>query len=213
MAQTEAQELVVKQPSDRLKQAVTNCSLGFRKLADSIQDALRIGAEEGFSAKEIGIMVRQDMANNGFSLRTVQRYLPAEAKMQSKVRQQFGDNLSAKLRPQDYKTEDLPKYSKQFIIEVVHYLEQKYTIKQVVKQVEAIEPKPKLKLKQKPAQAQTSNNSKPYENWTNKALDNDKIQQIISLRKEGKYLSEIAKIVNTSKVSVIRYLKMNNIRT
>jgi hypothetical protein len=48
-------ELVTKQkqPSQRLKDAVSNCSIGFRKLADSIQDALRIVVEEGFNPKEV----------------------------------------------------------------------------------------------------------------------------------------------------------------
>jgi hypothetical protein len=116
--------------------------------------------------------------------------------------------MSIPIKPEDYQSEQLTKYNKQFLIEIIHYLEQKRTVKQVVKQVKSIELKPKLNPK--PVQANRISN-KPYENWTNKALDSNKIQEIIRLRKEGKYLQDIADIVGTSKVSVIRYLKMNKI--
>src|SRR4051812_37795345 len=69
-----------RQPSERLALAVKECALGFRKLQDSIEDALSIGRSEGYADKEIGVMIRQEMLANNYSIRTVQRYLPASAK-------------------------------------------------------------------------------------------------------------------------------------
>ena len=84
MAAATSQEILVssadKQPSERLVIAVKNCALGFRKLQDSIQETLDIGRSEGFRDIEIGAMIRQEMLVNNYSIRTVQRYLPASAK-------------------------------------------------------------------------------------------------------------------------------------
>ena len=53
--------------------------------------------------------------------------------MLSKVRKQVGEfaiNLTAKsgpepkLLPKDYQTDDLPTYKRQFLIDIIHYLEQ-----------------------------------------------------------------------------------------
>ena len=81
---TTTEILALKQPSERLKQAINNCSLGFKKLADAIHEALELGKQEGFSPKEIGKMIREEMVRNGFTDRTVRKYLPAEAKMLSR---------------------------------------------------------------------------------------------------------------------------------
>ena len=116
-----------KQPSERLQQAISNCSLGFKKLADAIHEALEIGASEGYSPKEIGSMVRLELSNNGFSDSTIRRYLPKEAKMQSKVRDKnnFAIKMSANpLQPQDYDTDRLESYSKQFLIAIIRMYEE-----------------------------------------------------------------------------------------
>lgn len=138
-----------RKPSERLTVAIKECASGFKRLRDNINDAIEIGKIEGYTTKEVGDMIRQELANNQFSDRSIRRYLPAEAKMQSKVR---GTNLrivlTANIKPADYQSQDLPKYTKQFLIEVIRYLEEKYVIKhqkqaikQVVKQVKAAEPK------------------------------------------------------------------------
>ncbi len=195
---TTTEILALKQPSERLKQAINNCSLGFKKLADSIQETLKIGESEGFSPKEIGIMIRQEMTSNGFSLRTVQRYLPAEAKMLSKVRQQvgveaskFAVNLSAKsdrglgltMQPQDYQTEDLPKYTKTFLIEIIHYLEESSS-----SQIE----------REKPA-------SRPL----SRKMPEQVAKQVIQLHKQGKSSRAIASQLGIGKTSVLRVIQRN----
>ena len=64
---TTTEILTIRQPSDRLKQAINNCSLGFKKLADAIHEALELGKLEGFSPKEIGKMIRLELKSNNFS--------------------------------------------------------------------------------------------------------------------------------------------------
>jgi hypothetical protein len=211
MEQTQEEQtlsLVKHQPSERLTTAVKNCALGFMKVADAVHEAIEIGKEEGYHPKEVGKLIRIELKNNHFSDSSIRRYLPAEAKDQSKIRSNdFAVKMSANTRPEHYQSEQLTKYPKAYLIEIIKWYEQKYVIKHVVKQVKSIEPTPKIK--QKPVLVQNTN--KPYKNWTNKPLDNDKIQEIIRLRKQGKYIQEIADQLNTSKVSVIRYLKMNKI--
>ena len=87
-----------RQPSQALTIAIKNCALGFRKLQDSINECLDIGRAEGYRDIEIGRMIKEEMVKNSFSIRTVQRYLPASAK--GKVRGMgiveggISDNLS-----------------------------------------------------------------------------------------------------------------------
>ena len=187
---TTTEILALKQPSERLKQAINNCSLGFKKLADAIHEALELGQQEGFSPKEIGKMIRFELRNNNFSDATIRRYLPAEAKMLSKVRHQvreFAINLSANsdsddLSPQNYKTEDLPKYNKQFLIEIIHYLEGKQSSStQIELEKRALRP-------------------------LSRKMPEQVAKQVIQLHKEGKSSREIGRMVGIGKTSVLRIL-------
>lgn len=204
MATTATTEILAsdnRQPSDRLKQAINNCSLGFKKLADAIHEALELGQQEGFSPKEIGKMIRLELRNNNFSDSTIRRYLPAEAKMLSKVRQQVGEfavNLTAKsdhgLVPKDYQTKNLAKYTKPFLIEIIHYLEQKQaTTKSVVHEI-------------KSANTKLSNNNTSRRR-TNKHLPKDKIQMIREMREKGMSSRQIFATTGIARTTIARYWK------
>jgi hypothetical protein len=210
---TTTEILALKQPSERLKQAINNCSLGFKKLADAIHEALELGKQEGFSPKEIGKMIREEMVRNGFTDRTVRKYLPAEAKMLSKVRHQvrdFAENNStnsasaarnsAKLGflPEDYQTEDLPKYTKQFLIEVIRYFEQKYVVKTTKNKNKVVVHETKRAAA---AAEQSISYSEGYK------FRNDKIQEILSLHEQGKSSREIARLTSVSKNSILKTIK------
>jgi hypothetical protein len=69
-----------KKPSKKLQAKIRAIPTAFKKLEDSVYEALELGKEEGFTEKEIGQMIREEMVKAGYSIRTVQRYLPAEAK-------------------------------------------------------------------------------------------------------------------------------------
>ena len=208
MATTTTEILTLKQPSDRLKQAINNCSLGFKKLADAIHEALELGKQEGFSPKEIGKMIREEMVRNGFTDRTVRKYLPAEAKMLSKVRHQvrdFAENNSTNsaarnsaksdLLPEDYQTEDLPKYTKQFLIEIICYFERKYVVKTKAARTLASQKKSHEQVKQPQTPA-------------NKLADvDDKTQEILALRNEGKTIRAIAALTGVPTSTVVRRIK------
>ena len=193
--------LALKQPSERLKQAINNCSLGFRKLADSIQETLRIGESEGFSPKEIGVMIRQEMTSNGFSLRTVQRYLPAKVKRSggySKEIQPRNDKMSFQSDRLDIDTaarlthEDLVKMNKMQLIQVVETLQQ-------------LRPANSSKPKQKTVTPVTTTNT------TRRSAEDisSNTPEVLRLSQAGKSQREISRITGVSKTSVVRILTKN----
>lgn len=190
---TTTEILTIRQPSDRLKQAINNCSLGFKKLADAIHEALELGKQEGFSPKEIGKMIRLELKSNNFSDSTIRRYLPAEAKMLSKVRKQVGEfaiNLTAKsgpepkLLPKDYQTDDLPTYKRQFLIDIIHYLEQSSSTQ--------------FELEKRAL--------RPLSNKVHEQV----AKQVIQLHAKGKSSRAIATQLGIGKTSVLRILNRNN---
>jgi hypothetical protein len=75
-----------KQPSARLQEKIRNCVSMFRSLRDTVNEIIAVGAEEGFTPKEIGIFVRQEMEKAGLSRPTIAKYLPPELKMKSRGR-------------------------------------------------------------------------------------------------------------------------------
>ena len=70
-----------KKPSRVLERKINVCASNFKKLADSIKDALEQGRKEGFSDKEIGKMIREKMLQAGFERRTIINYLPSYRKI------------------------------------------------------------------------------------------------------------------------------------
>jgi hypothetical protein len=69
-----------RQPSARLQEKIRNCVSVFRSLNETVNEVIEIGKSEGFTPKEIGQFIRQEMIKSGLSSRTVTRYLPAELK-------------------------------------------------------------------------------------------------------------------------------------
>lgn len=82
-----------RQPSARLQEKIRNCVSVFRSLNETVNEVIEIGKSEGFTPKEIGQFVRQEMIKSGLSRSTVTRYLPAELKMKPRGKQ-VSHNLS-----------------------------------------------------------------------------------------------------------------------
>src|SRR5688500_118151 len=78
-------------PSAKLQAAINNVVGEFQKIAVAIDQAIRIGREEGFSDLEIGNMIRKGMLAAGYDPRTIRRALPASAKHIEKTRRDYGD--------------------------------------------------------------------------------------------------------------------------
>src|SRR5689334_13954005 len=184
------QEILVKEPSQTLLEAVEDCVNSFDKTAIAVTKCLEIGKREGFTPRAIGDMIRQRLLRAGFHRSTVSRVLPPEAKhMERAGTDQQGEGPRRILQrqpisPGDYQSEDLLKYNKQFLIEVIRYLEEKYvirqqkqTIKHVVEQAKAsTESKPKPKL----------NSISPYSRDPVNKTPDAKQQQVLQLHNEGK---------------------------
>lgn len=69
-----------KRPSTKLQEKIKTCVSMFRSLNETVNEVIEIGKSEGFTPKEIGQFIRQEMIKSGLSTRTVTRYLPAELK-------------------------------------------------------------------------------------------------------------------------------------
>jgi hypothetical protein len=67
-------------PSNKLLSLVKEIASSFMKLEDKINKAVATGEEEGFTARQVGDLIKEEMKIAGRSMRTVQLYLPAEAK-------------------------------------------------------------------------------------------------------------------------------------
>src|SRR5690242_10484849 len=124
------------EPSERLQQAITACATGFKRLRDNINDAIEVGKQEGYTAKQVGDMIRTELAKNNFGDRSIRRYLPTEAKDQSKIRaikENLRTELTAKAntRPLDFEQldftyEGLQHYSKNQLIGIILKLSKGY---------------------------------------------------------------------------------------
>lgn len=134
-------------PSSKLLKAIDNCVTSFNKTQDAVNIALEIGQKEGFNPRYIGNMIRERLLAAGFHRNTVARVLPREAKHMEKVRSRsasststFGTKMlpNTTLSPENYQTEALEYYPKSFLIQIIHYLEQKQVVKQVVHEVKEI---------------------------------------------------------------------------
>lgn len=67
-----------KKPSEKLLSAVRGSVLSFKTFTEQAAEAVEIGKKEGFTAKEVGDMIKEEVLKAGLSLRTAQRYLPPE---------------------------------------------------------------------------------------------------------------------------------------
>jgi hypothetical protein len=69
-----------KRPSAKLQEKIRACVSTFRSLNAIVEEVIEDGKSEGFTPKEIGNIIREEMLKSGLSRRTVTRYLPSELK-------------------------------------------------------------------------------------------------------------------------------------
>ncbi len=128
-----------KVPSKKLKEAIHNVTTDYIKLNDHVAKALEIGTAEGFTAKEIGKLLKIELLEAGFDERHVRRILPHEAKRKYK-RYHHGksDNLSDYQQTvteeddaptgyyqgeaNEYDIKAVEQYDRPYLIKVVKYL-------------------------------------------------------------------------------------------
>ena len=89
-------------------------------------------------------MIRERLLAAGFHRSTVARVLPPEAKSNprgdsSKMLLNQNQNQIQTLSVENYQSEDLDKYPRQFLIKIIRYLEKKQTIKAGVHEIKAVE--------------------------------------------------------------------------
>ena len=82
-------KLTRKQPSEQLRQKLDNIVKHIHNCATLIDEAFSLGLKEGFSEKEIGQMIRKQLARLGYDPRTIRRALAPSAKDISKTRKAF----------------------------------------------------------------------------------------------------------------------------
>jgi len=69
-----------KRPSPKLQEKIRECVSIFRSANAIVDEVIEIGKSEGFTPKEIGNFIREEMLRSGLSRRTVTNYLPSELK-------------------------------------------------------------------------------------------------------------------------------------
>jgi hypothetical protein len=85
-----------KAPSKKLKEKIHACISSLQKLGTAVNEALEQGREEGFSDKEIGKMIREEMLQAGFDRSTVAGYLPSSAKQKPRGKPGSHNKISGK---------------------------------------------------------------------------------------------------------------------
>jgi hypothetical protein len=92
-------------PSDRLKEKIHACVSSFQKLGAAVKEALEQGRKEGFTDREIGKMIRDEMLQVGFERSTIAGYLPSSAKQKPRGKPGSRNKISGK-NPQTGAVED-----------------------------------------------------------------------------------------------------------
>jgi|SRR4051794_33146634 len=213
------QEILIsgRQPSDRLQQAITACATGFKRLRDNINDAIEIGKQEGYTAKQVGDMIRTELAKNNFGDRSIRRYLPTEAKDQSKIRaikENLRTELTAKANTRpldiaelDFTYEGLQHYSKKQLISIILKLSEGY------RHGERSEPNPTTQTQIVPSpenvERRTVDKSSFARNPINRT-DLVKEQEVLRLHNEGFSTRKIQDKIGVSKSSVVRIINRYN---
>jgi hypothetical protein len=90
-----------KARSKKLKEKIHACISSFQKVGTAVKEALEQGRKVGFTDKEIGKMIREEMLRAGLTRQTVNNYLPKSAK--AKPRRNSSGRLSE------------PRFSKKFL--------------------------------------------------------------------------------------------------
>jgi hypothetical protein len=94
-----------KAPSEKLKEKIYACISSFRKLGTAVNEALEQGRKEGFTDREIGKMIRDEMLHAGFERSTIAGYLPSSAKQKPRGKPGSRNKISGK-NPQTGAVED-----------------------------------------------------------------------------------------------------------
>jgi hypothetical protein len=85
-----------KAPSKKLKEKIHACISSFQKLGTAINEVLEQGRKEGFTDKEIGKMIRNEMLQAGFERSTIVGYLPSSAKQKPRGKPGSRNKISGK---------------------------------------------------------------------------------------------------------------------
>lgn len=140
-------------PSTTLLSKINSIVNSFGKLTDKINEALEVGRSEGLTDFQTGQLIRAALLQAGYDRRTTSRLLPKDAKalprglshghgdLRDKMSQNSG-LTQTQLLPENYQTEALEYYPKAFLIQIIHYLEekqQKQVVKSVVHEIKAID--------------------------------------------------------------------------
>ena len=94
-----------KVPSEKLKEKIHACISSFQKLGAAVNEALEQGRKEGFTDREIGKMIRDEMLQAGFERSTIAGYLPNSAKQKPRGKPGSRNKISGK-NPQTGAVED-----------------------------------------------------------------------------------------------------------
>jgi hypothetical protein len=97
--------LLEKAPSENLKEKIHACISSFQKLGAAVNEALEQGRKEGFTDREIGKMIRDEMLQAGFERSTIAGYLPSSAKQKPRGKPGSRNKISGK-NPQTEAVED-----------------------------------------------------------------------------------------------------------
>lgn len=137
-----------KKRSKKIDLLLKEVAIEFEKVKPKIDAVFVQGRLEGFGDKEIGQWIREAMKGK-HSERNIQRVLPETAKDTTKqhvgtkpVFNSSGDKMSAdehentesqteepeavyQMNPDEYRSEDLEQYDKQFLCAIIRYLEKR----------------------------------------------------------------------------------------
>jgi hypothetical protein len=82
-------KLILKQPSEKLRQKLDGIVKHIRNCATLVDEVIALGKEEGFSEKQIGRMIREKLKQLGYDPRSIRRVLPSSIKDLSKTRKDY----------------------------------------------------------------------------------------------------------------------------
>jgi hypothetical protein len=85
-----------KAPSEKLKEKIHACMSSTQKLGAAVNEALEQGRKEGFTDREIGRMIRDEMLRAGFERSTIAGYLPSSAKQKPRGKPGSYNKISGK---------------------------------------------------------------------------------------------------------------------
>jgi hypothetical protein len=208
-----------KQPSERLQQLINECAIGFQKLGQHIKLTLQVGREEGFTDKEIGARIRQQMQQAGLDSSTIRRHLPASCKRNYTITKDKQSSTKSRNlhdlgldNPTQLNHEQLTKLQKAQLIEIIQKLQQIVSVSNSNSNSRNLHESKRIsssnnKLDKNANLPKSKLQNKPY-NGNHQWISNEKIDKILQLHNEGKSSRTISNIIGISKNTVLRRLKL-----